>query len=313
VLPVKAAGAAAPRFPSRALLTSEVTLSKEPVWLHVDRYAKDIEFGDSKGRRMVPTVSIRTEAGIPPVLPPVRALGNPPPARGEVPSRHFTSFGALLRHASELSFARHGETGSRAQLECVLGDLLPEARSKLAIVMMAGRGGLGIGSAHAGMSAAARSALGISRLESAGDELGEYLARGHAIACATQFDLEAPLDRWSVSESSELEERAWLRFGKQLAISSPENWECLGAGGGCGERLARLYLRVGKAVWWSFGAVLDRPSREMVRKDGWSRSGQHSKLGSLQSVVVQRWEPERHALQRALRAIRARVGEQLDT
>jgi hypothetical protein len=218
----------------------------------------------------------------------------------------------LLRHAIELSFAKHDVAGSGVQLECVLRDQSPEARSKLAIVMMAGRDGLGIGSVHAGMSAAARGALGISELESAGDELGEYFARGHAIACATQFDLEAPLDRWSPSESGGLEDRVWLRFGKQLAISPPEDWECLGASGGSGERLARLYLRLGKAVWWSFGTVLDRPSREMVRKDGWSHAGQHCKLGPLRSVVAQRWEPERHALQRALRAIRARVGEQLD-
>jgi len=146
----------------------------------------------------------------------------------------------------------------------------------------------------------------------AGGELGDYLARGHAIACATQFQLDVGLERWSASESGELEERVWLRFGKQLAASPLEEWECLGAVGSSGDRLTQLYLRLGKAVWWSFGAVLDRPSPEMVRKDGRGRSGRHSKLGLLRKVAERRCEPDRRALRRALRAIRARTGKPLD-
>jgi hypothetical protein len=216
----------------------------------------------------------------------------------------------LLRRTIELSRNEpNEEVQAREGLAALLHDLQPEARAKLRIVMTAGRDGVSLGSAHASVSAA-QQGLGGSELESVGNELGDYLARGHAIACATQFQLDASLDRWSASESGELEERVWLRFGKQLAATPPEEWECLGAV--AGERLAQLYLRLGKAAWWSFGAVLDRPSPETVRKDGRGRSGRHSKLGPLRKVAERRCEPDRRALRRALRAIRARTGKPLD-
>jgi hypothetical protein len=194
----------------------------------------------------------------------------------------------------------------------LLQDLSPEARSKLGIVMAAGRDGASLGAAHASTAASQQGTLGPAELEGAGEQLGDYLARGYAIACATEFPLDVSLDRWSASESGELEERVWLRFGRQLASSPVEEWECVGAVGGSGERLGQLYLRLGKAVWWSFGAVLDRPSPEMVRKEGRARSGRQSKLGPLRKVAERRCEPERRALRRALRAIRARIGRPLE-
>jgi hypothetical protein len=228
----------------------------------------------------------------------------------ELPGVDPASFNALLRRTIGLSM--HRQKASREELALALRELQPEARSKLRIVMTAGRDGLSLGSAHASVSSASPEPLDASELERAGDELGDYLARGYAIACATQFELDASLDRWSTSEKGELEERVWLRFGKQLAGSPPEEWECIGAVGAGGERLAHLYLRLGKAVWWSFGAVLDRPTPETVRKNGRTRSGRPSKLGPLRDVAARRCEPERRALRRALRAIRARVGKPLD-
>jgi hypothetical protein len=231
--------------------------------------------------------------------------------RPETSVANPASFDALLRRAIELSRSECDEkSGSREELAATLRALLPEARAKLCIVMTAGRDGVSLGSAHASVAAAPRGPEG-SEFESAGDELGDYLARGHAIACATQFQLDAPLDRWSASESGELEERVWLRFGKQLASTPPEEWECLGAVAS-GDRLAQLYLRLGKASWWSFGAVLDRPSPETVRRDARGRSGRHSKLGTLRKVAERRCEPDRRALRRALRAIRARTGKSLE-
>jgi hypothetical protein len=226
-----------------------------------------------------------------------------------------------------LSIRLQRQKASREEFASALRELQPEARSKLRILMTAGRDGLSLGSAHAsrssgppgaldasGLDAAAldAAALDAAELEGAGVELGDYLARGHAIACATEFDLEASLERWSTSERGKLEERVWLRFGKQLASAPPEEWECLGAVSAGGERLAQLYLRSGKAVWWSFGAVLDRPAQETVRKTGRTRAGRSSKLGPLGDVAARRSEPQRRALQRALRAIRARVGKPLE-
>jgi len=260
---------------------------------------------------MVRTVPVRTKAGTPSAST-GSARGEPPAARREVRSADSASFDALLRRTIELSRREHDEkVDSVEALAALLRDLPPEARSKLRIIMTAGRDGVSLSSAHASVSAAPPG-LGASELESAGGELGDYLARGHAIACATQFQLDAGLDRWSASESGELEERVWLRFGKQLAASPLEEWECLGAVGTSGDRLTQLYLRLGKAVWWSFGAVLDRPSPETVRKDGRGRSSRHSKLGLLRKVAERRCEPDRRALRRALRAIRARTGKPLD-
>jgi hypothetical protein len=300
-----------PVAPFASLVTFGVHLAFEGARLGARRRsAKDIEVGDSEGRRMVRTVPVRTKAG-PVAASTGSARVEPPPARRESPSADPASFDALLRRTVELSRKEHDEkVGSLEALAALLRELPPEARSKLRVVMTAGRDGVSLSSAHASVSAAPPG-LGASELESAGGALGDYLARGHAIACATQFQLDVSLERWSGSESGELEERVWLRFGKQLAASPPEEWECLGAVG-ASDRLTQLYLRLGKAVWWSFGAVLDRPSPEMVRKDGRGRSGRHSKLGLLRKVAERRCEPDRRALRRALRAIRARTGKPLD-
>lgn len=238
--------------------------------------------------------------------------GEAAPPASEIPSVDRASFDALLRRTIGLSLREQKETRSHEELASWLHELQPEARSKLRVVMAAGRDRSSLASAHASVSASAQGALAASELESAGDKLGDYLARGYAIACATQFPLDTALERWSASERGELEERVWLRFGRQLASSTPEEWECLGAIGASGEGLAQLYLRLGEAVWWSFGAVLDRPSREMVRKEGRSRSTRHSKLGRLRNVAERRCDPKRRALRRALRAIRARIGTPLE-
>ena len=257
---------------------------------------------------------LRKEPGRPKARPdaaPPGSARDASPAPLEIPSFDSAPFNALLRYTIGRSMGRESQKVSGEELASLLRGLQPEARSKLRIVMTAGRDGLSLGSAHATVSAAAPDAVGPSEVERAGDELGDYLASGYAIACATQFELDASLDRWSTPESGELEERIWLRFGRQLASSPLEEWECLGAVG-AGERLSQLYLRLGKAAWWSFGAVLDRPTPEMVRKSGRARAGRPSKLGSLRDVAARRCEPERRALRRALRAISARVGKPVD-
>jgi hypothetical protein len=253
-------------------------------------------------------IPVRTKAGPPASTGSAQA---PPQERQKVRIADPVSFDVLLRRTIELSRREpDGRVSEQEGLSALLRDLQPEARTKLRIVMTAGRDGVSLGSAHASVSAGQQGLAG-SELESVNDELSDYLARGHAIACATQFQLDATLDRWSASDSGELEERVWLRFGKQLAATPPEEWECLGAVAS-GDRLAQLYLRLGKAVWWSFGAVVDRPSPETVRKDGRGRSVRHSKLGPLRKVAERRCEPDRRALRRAMRAIRARTGKPLD-
>ncbi|HKO92466.1 MAG TPA: hypothetical protein VJU61_14995 [Polyangiaceae bacterium] len=231
------------------------------------------------------------------------------------------SFDALLRKTIGLSRSPGTEASDPDALAGVLRELEPEAALKLRILMLAGREGRDIGAIHGALTSgdkgtsadkgsadkgSSQAALELGRI---GAELGEWLSRGHAIACATQFDLEAPLARWAVAERSELEERVWLRFGRQLAMQPIDEWECLGAtGGGAGDSLAKLYLRLGKTVWWSFGAVIDRPSPAAVKSEARRQTGKKAKLGRLRDIPAHGCQPDRRALRRAIRAIRARVG-----
>jgi len=220
------------------------------------------------------------------------------------------SFDALLRKTIGLSRPPAAQATEPEALAGVLRELEPEAALKLRILMVAGREGRDIGAIHGAMTSAdqdpSRAALELGKI---GAQLGEFLSRGHAIACATQFDLEAPLARWAIAERSELEERVWLRFGRQLAMQPLDEWECLGAtGGGAGDPLAKLYLRLGKTVWWSFGAVIDRPSPASVKSEARRQTGKKAKLGRLRDIPAHGCQSDRRALKRAVRAIRARVG-----
>ncbi len=277
-----------------------------PFGPHAHRYAKDIEFGESEGRRMVRTTSAATKAARTQVASAQETLRKGRSADPE-------GFEALLRYIIELS-AAPSRAGRAEELASVLRKQQAEARLKLQVVMMAGREGLSLGAAQASLAAAQPESS--VELDGNSDALdghylahGDLLARGYAIACATRVELEGTLDRWRAPESGELEERVWLRFGRQLASSPLEEWECLGALGTSGERLSQLYLRRGKEAWWSFGAVLDRPSTATVHKDSRrARSGRrHAKLDTLRNVALRRCELDRRALQRALRAICARI------
>lgn len=220
------------------------------------------------------------------------------------------SFDALLRKTIGLSRPPAAQGTEPEALAGVLRELEPEAALKLRILMVAGREGRDIGAIHGAMTSAEQdSSHAALELGRSGAQLGEFLSRGHAIACATQFDLEAPLARWAIAERSELEERVWLRFGRQLAMQPLDEWECLGAtSGSAGDPLAKLYLRLGKTVWWSFGSVIDRPSPASVKSEGRRRTGKNAKLGRLRDIPAHGCQPDRRALRRAIRAIRARVG-----
>jgi len=136
------------------------------------------------------------------------------------------------------------------------------------------------------------------------------LQRGHAIACATQFDLELEVTKWSKSEGrGSLDERVWLRFGRELAQSSPADWSCLGALGP-GDQLEALYLRRGEERWWSFGSVVDRPSTTQVARERTQKVRKHHKLVPLavEAVVGRRCRADRRAVRRAALAMSARLG-----
>jgi hypothetical protein len=200
-------------------------------------------------------------------------------------------------------------------LKKALGALDSEVALKLRTLMIAGRDGKSIGDVNVNMTiddsnaAFATAALDASQN---GPLLADYLRKGHALACAAGLDLERPIAAWSSTTAHSLDERAWLSFGKQLAKAELDDWQCLAFVESDNQSISRLYLRLEEHAWWSFQAVLDRPSAAAVEKYKRSLSSRRSKglaTRSLTSLVSRLSAAEGRALRRAARAIRARVGE----
>jgi hypothetical protein len=205
---------------------------------------------------------------------------------------------------------------ARKSLEKALDSLDSEVALKLRTLMIAGRDGKSIVDVNVNMtlddSKAAFSTAAADASQN-GPLLADYLRRGHALACATALDLERPLASWSAAASHTLDERAWLSFGKQLAKAEPDDWQCL-AFVEANQAISRLYLRLQGHAWWSFQAVLDRPSAAAVEKHERTLSSRRSKglaTRSLSPLVSRLLATEGRALRRAARAIRARVGESI--
>ncbi|HEX6271450.1 MAG TPA: hypothetical protein VFZ53_00350 [Polyangiaceae bacterium] len=220
-----------------------------------------------------------------------------------------------LSRAAELEGDRRRESkteGSASDaLRIFARSLDGEILQKLETLMRAGRDARPLGPTSATLSerGPAESAEGLfdDRLASA-----ENLRRGHAIACATRFDLESGIAGWRGSlEGGSLDERVWLRFGRELALSTPSDWSCLAqVGKASGSELEALYLRRGDGPWWSFDTLIDRPSVRTV-----SRRLEHLRLRRsrlvtlpLDSVVGRRCRKDRPALRRAAMAMSARLG-----
>jgi len=136
-----------------------------------------------------------------------------------------------------------------------------------------------------------------------------YLERSLAIMCSERLDLdtgEAPVER--APHVASVFERAWSRFGRELASSEPDDWTWLAQHAGRTKTLEKVYLRRGDGAWWSFGADLDRPHRSQVgahtTEGNRRRDNQSSGLASLANARC----AERRALQRAMRSVRARMG-----
>lgn len=139
----------------------------------------------------------------------------------------------------------------------------------------------------------------------------EELQRGLAIAHATQFDLELGLQNWGsrTGRKREIEERVWLRFGRELARSSAAEWACL-VSTGAGDMLEKVYLRRGDGAWWSFGALLERPAKAEIAKLKGKQPKGRRKLASLPlgAIVPRRCGADSRALRRAAAAVSACFG-----
>jgi hypothetical protein len=202
-----------------------------------------------------------------------------------------------------------------AALKKALEGLDSEVALKLRTLMIAGRDGKNIGDVNVNLTADdSNAAFATAALDASqnGPLLADYLRKGHALACAAGLDLERPIAAWSSTTSHSLDERAWLSFGKQLAKAELDDWQCLAFVESDNQSISRLYLRLEEHAWWSFQAVLDRPSSAAVEKYKRSLSSRRSKglaTRSLTSLVSRLSAAEGRALRRAARAIRARVGE----
>lgn len=201
----------------------------------------------------------------------------------------------------------------REELKTAFDQLEPELALKLRTLLIAGRDRRSIDTVNANVSMsdadAAFAKMAVDSMEN-GPLLIDYLQRGHALACATGVDLDGPFAAWR-STAEGLDARAWLSFGKQLANSLPSDWECLGVVDAETGDLSKLYLRLGDNAWWSFQAVIDRPTLASVAKDRRELGRRRSKgmsTHSLQALVRHFDSSPGRALRRAAKAIRARVG-----
>lgn len=232
---------------------------------------------------------------------------------------HLPSGRAVRAPASGRSAAETQGSVSRAQLMAALQELQPEIALKIRTLMIAGRDGQSISDVKANLSLSDADA-GFAAMAADSSENGpllvDYLRRGHALACAMDLDLDSPLSDWQSPAALDPGERAWLNFGKQLAGSLPGDWQCLGILEPTSPGFNRLYLKLGRDAWWSFHTVLARPTPASVDKERRAlaeRSVKGISADTLNALVEQLAQVQGRALERAGRAICARVGKKVNT
>jgi len=244
------------------------------------------------------------------------ALAREPGAREPAARKQKSAAATDAKPGSDATPATEvgGAATAQQRLARALRDLAPEMALKLRTLMVAGRDGLGIHSVKINMTLGdGDAAFDVAASDSSenGPLLAEYLRRGHAMACAAGLDLERPIASWAAAEHN-LDERAWLSFGRQLAQSQPDDWQCLTFAAAGTQEVNKLYLKLGEHAWWSFQALLDRPSVAAVNKQKRALTRGRSKAvstPSLKAIAPRLLVAEGRALRRAARAIWARVGE----
>lgn len=232
--------------------------------------------------------------------------------RGHLPSGRAVRSWAAQSSTSEKTEQK--AVGASEQLIAALKEFEPEMALKIRTLMIAGRDGQSIGDVKVNLSLSDAGAGFAAMATDSGENgplLVDYLRRGHALACAMGLNLDSPLADWQSQPAPDLGERAWLSFGKQLASSLPGEWQCLGIIEQPSQGLSKLYLRCGHDAWWSFQAVLDRPTPAAVDKERRAlaeRSVKGISAGTLEALLGQLGRVQGRALRRAGRAICARLG-----
>lgn len=137
----------------------------------------------------------------------------------------------------------------------------------------------------------------------------QYLERSLAMMCSEGLELDGRDTRAKgATANASVYERAWSRFGRELAGAETTDWIWFAQRAGRTNTLEKIYLRRGDGAWWSFGANLDRPQKSQIGTQTTAlkrgRVNQSSGLASLADAQC----AQRRALQRAMRSVRARLG-----
>lgn len=220
------------------------------------------------------------------------------------------SFTATLAGLLEVPHHVQGEEAVRAKLKAKL-ELLPQVwQTRIGALLNLGRTAHErshvVSSIPEGHEVTPLDALALCDKET---RRLHYLERSLAMMCSERLDLDtgnARVER--APHQASVFERAWSRFGRELASSEPDDWTWLAQHAGRTRTLEKVYLRRGEGAWWSFGVDLDRPHRSQVGAHttvvNRRRGNQCAGLASLANARC----AERRALQRAMRSVRARMG-----
>jgi hypothetical protein len=277
------------------------------------RSAQSPQAASPQAAPLQPVVSqpLRCEDALASVIARARALAEDTHAtRQHLPSGRSRPGGEAASAPSDV----HTDD-ARAQLTAALGELDPETALKIRQLMIAGRDGQSVANVKLNVSLVdADSAFSIMAADSGenGPLLIEYLLKGHAIACASGIDLDRPLAEWRSRSADNLEERAWLSFGKQLANSAAADWQCFAIMDPGTQGISKLYVKLGDRAWWSFQAQLDRPTLRGAEKERRALVRRRFKgisSNDLEALVLKLNGVQGRALRRAARAICARVGQ----
>jgi hypothetical protein len=200
-------------------------------------------------------------------------------------------------------------TAALEGLNVFVRSLEEEMRQKLEAVIRAGREGQTLPEARATIERETTADPATAEVFREGAVALQHLQRGHALAYATGFHLELALQRWSsVRERGSLDERVWLRFGRELAESTPGQWSCWALVDASGQ-IIKLYLRRESKCWWSFERWVDRPSDRQVTQCRSVARGRNKFVQlTLDAFPGRRCRGDRAALRRAHLAMSARLG-----
>lgn len=223
-----------------------------------------------------------------------------------------SSFNETLARVLNMARKAQGSEELKVALRSELLALPTKSKARLCALLNIGREARDLARVRTSLPSTATVPLDVLALCETQTLSERYLERGLAAACAGKLALDAPAAR-SVEgdQRPSVYERAWSRFGRELASSEPGEWSWFACYKGRSRMLDKLYVRHGTSAWWSFATGLDRPLRQQTDVDRRrSKSGRQSSDGSsLESLLNQEGSPSRRALLRALTSVHARLGK----